>query len=94
LLDAMAWSNYLALVSLEKVVRAKMTALPFGATLIAISAAVSDELVAALLDARRAGHPVALLAIGESAPTNVPDGVQTYWLGGRAAYEKLMLLDL
>lgn len=94
ILDTLAWLNYLTMTPLEKYLRAEMSALPFGATLIAISVVVTDELVAALLDAQRAGHPTALLAIGESAPLNVPDELRMDWLGGREAWEKLMILDL
>jgi hypothetical protein len=34
------------------------------------------------------------MAIGESAPTNVPDELRMFWLGGRTAYEQLMTLEL
>ncbi len=94
LLDALAWSNYLALAQIEDVLRAELGTLPFGATLIAISAVLTDELLAALLEAKRAGHPVTLLTIGEEPPREIPDGIKTYWLGGRAAWENLAQLNL
>lgn len=89
ILDTLAWLNFLTTTTLASWIRSEMTALSFGATVIAISAVVTDELVATLLDAQRAGHPTAILAIGESAPDNIPDELQMYWLGGRAQYEKL-----
>jgi uncharacterized protein (DUF58 family) len=89
-LDTLTWLNYLTTTPLEKYLRAEMSLLPLGATLIVISAVLSDDLVAALLDAQSAGHPVAVLALGEAAPTNVPESIQLYWLGGFKQYEKVM----
>ncbi|MBI4675441.1 MAG: DUF58 domain-containing protein [Chloroflexi bacterium] len=89
ILDTLAWLNYLTTTPLAKYLRAEIGALPFGATVIAISAVITNELVAALLDAQRTGHPTALIAISESAPENIPDALQTYWIGGRGQYGKL-----
>lgn len=94
ILNTLAWLNYLTTTPLANFLRAQLPALAFGATVIAISAVVTDESLAALLEAKRAGHPVALLAIGEEAPREIPDGIKTYWLGGRAAWERLVILDL
>jgi uncharacterized protein (DUF58 family) len=90
LLDTLARLNYIPLGILERYVRAEMSGLLFGATVILISAVITDDLIAALLDLKRAGHPVALLAIGEEAPTNVPEEVRMFWIGGREAYEKIL----
>ncbi len=94
ILDALARLTYLPMANLVRYLRGEATVLPFGATVIVISATITDELVAALLDLQYAGHPVALLALGEQAPTNVPDELQLFWLGGREAYRQLMELDL
>ncbi len=94
ILDTLAWLIDLSWTHIEDCLRAEASALPFGATVIVISAVITDEVIAALLDLKTAGHPVALMAIGESAPTNVPDELRMFWLGGRAAYEQLMTLEL
>jgi len=78
---------------LDQFLRAELPTLPYGATVIAISAVAEEPLVTALLDARRAGHPVVLLAIGETPPAHVPEELQMYWLGGEEAYQKLMIFD-
>jgi uncharacterized protein (DUF58 family) len=76
ILDTLAWLNYLSLtLTLEQYLRAEMNALPFGASIVVISAVVTEGLVALLLDAKRAGYPVTLLAM--------------YWIGGREAFEKI-----
>jgi uncharacterized protein (DUF58 family) len=94
ILDTLAWLIDLPSTRLEDYLRAEMPALSFGATVVVISAAVTDALAAAMLDLKTAGHPVALLAIGETAPTNVPEDLNTFWLGGRETYERLTQLEL
>ena len=94
ILDTLAWLIDLPSTRIEDYVHAETSALPFGATVVVISAAVTDALVAAMLDLKRAGHPVALLAIGETALANVPDDLRMFWLGGHEAYERLAEIDL
>lgn len=89
ILEALAWLNALTTTPLANYLRAEMSALGFGVTLVVISAVVTAELVAVLLDAQRAGHPTTLIAIGESAPENIPDALQMFWIGGRAAWANL-----
>lgn len=94
LLESLAMLNSLALGALDRYLLAEMSALPFGSGVIAISAVSSDDLIAALLDAKKAGHPATLIAIGEHAPSNVPDDLRMYWIGGHSAYRNLTQLDL
>lgn len=94
ILDMLAWLIDLPSARIEDYLRAEMTALPFGATVIVISSAVTEDLVITLSDLKLAGHPVALLAIGEEAPADMPEELLTYWIGGRQAYEHLAELDL
>jgi uncharacterized protein (DUF58 family) len=93
ILDALARVIDLAAVPLEDVIRAEMPTLPFGVSVIAISCNLTENLMAALVDLQRQGHPVTLLAIGEDAPTDVPADVRAYWLGGRDAYARVMQFD-
>lgn len=94
ILNTLAWLNYLTTTPLANFLRAQLPALAFGATVIAISAVVTDALRAALFEANRARHPVALLAIGEEPPREISDDIRMDWLGGRAAWEKLVQLKL
>ena len=93
ILETCAWLSGIASTPLARVVRAEMSTLPFGAMVIAISAVVSDDLLAALLDLRRASHPVLLLAIGESTPEGVPDRLPMFWIGGSEAWHELKEFD-
>jgi hypothetical protein len=81
-------------MDIDRLLYTEMSTLPFGATIIAISAAPTEALSAALLDARRGGHPVALVAIGERAPDDVPEEIATFWIGGHEVYRHLKELDL
>ncbi len=73
---------------LEQYLRAELPSLPYGASVIAITAVPAEPIYAALLDVRRAGHAVTLLAIGDERPADVPDGISMVWLGGREAYAR------
>ncbi len=94
ILDTLAWINCLATASFERMLRVEATRLPFGAAIIAISAMVTDETKAALLDLKRRGHPVTLLFIGESALEHMPDEIETYWIGDHTTYRRLVESDL
>lgn len=94
ILDSLARVIEIPSVALERLVRAELPALPYGTTVIAISATPDPALYAALLDVQRANHPVALLAIGETAPPDVPAELRCTWIGGRTAYRGLEELDL
>ena len=94
ILDTLAWINCLAMASFERMLQAEATSLPFGAAVIAISAVTTDDMIAALLDLKRAGHPVTWLSIGESAPEHVPEGLAMYWIGNCTTYQRLVELDL
>jgi hypothetical protein len=79
---------------MDRYLQAEMGSLPYGATIIVISAVITDSLVGALLDTVRAGHPTGLLAMGEEPPRNIPDDIQCHWIGGREAYRGLTELSL
>jgi uncharacterized protein (DUF58 family) len=72
--------------------------LPLGATLLALTAQPANsvgfaQLQEALLSLQDQGHPVALLAAGDEAPT-ASDQIPTYYLGGEDAWQRLAGLEL
>ncbi|OQA47103.1 MAG: hypothetical protein BWY52_00346 [Chloroflexi bacterium ADurb.Bin325] len=71
---------------LEQYLRGELPSLPYGASVIAITAVPAEPIYAALLDVRRGGHAVTLLTIGDERPADVPDGIPFVWLGGHDAY--------
>ena len=90
ILDALARAIDLPRMPLERLLASEMPALPYGAAVVAISAVPDVSLYAALLDLQRAGHPTFLLAIGDTAPADVPEVLACTWLGGRDAYVALV----
>ncbi len=90
ILDALARLSGFTAADISVFLAANLGTLPFGATIIVVSAAPTENLSATLLDARRAGHPVALVAIGEAPPADVPDVIPVFWIGGEAAYRRLV----
>jgi uncharacterized protein (DUF58 family) len=64
ILETLAQLTVFTLLPFESLLRAEAASLPFGATLVAVSALVSESILAALLDLRAAGHPVALVLVG------------------------------
>ncbi len=77
ILEALAGLTYLTMIPLEKLLRLEAPQLPYGATIVAVSPIVNEPITSALLDLRAAGHPVALIVIGQR-PETWPDGVPVY----------------
>jgi uncharacterized protein (DUF58 family) len=70
-----------------------MPHLPFGGTVVAISAMPDDDLYLSLADLQRAGHPVLLLTVGDQDP-DVPHYLSSYHLGGADDWQHLEALEL
>ena len=80
-LEALAQLTYFTLLPFERLLRLEAARLPFGATLLAVSAIVSEPILSSLLDLRAAGHPVALIAV-EAAPFVAPPELPMYRASG------------
>ncbi len=71
----------------------EMSTLPYGATVVVISALPGPEVYRALLTLRDMGHPVALLTVGEK-PVRPQAGLMIHHLGGRDAWRRLEKIEL
>lgn len=71
----------------------EMATIPYGATIVAISALPTDDLLAALLQTQMEGHPVTLLTVGEE-PIQAPAKLSTHHLGGRDVWRRLATFRL
>lgn len=67
--------------------------LPYGATMVVITALPEEETIKTLLILRDRQHPVTVLTVGER-PTQMPSGLQVYHLGGKDAWRDLQALEL
>jgi uncharacterized protein (DUF58 family) len=83
ILETLAQLTHFTLLPLDQVLRLEAPNLPFGASLIAVSAVVNDPILTTLIDLRAAGHPVALIVIAEPgrAPAiALPDDIPVYFV--------------
>lgn len=93
LLAALARLDALRGMPFEAMVRAMLPELPFGCTLVALTAMPRDEIVESLLAVQAAGHAVTLLTVGEQR-LDLPERLPTYHLGGVDAWRRLEALQL
>jgi uncharacterized protein (DUF58 family) len=83
ILETLAQMTHFTLLPLDQLLRLEAPNLPFGASLIAVSAVANDAILTALIDLRAAGHPVSLIVIADAgrAPTvDLPDKIPVYFV--------------
>jgi uncharacterized protein (DUF58 family) len=93
ILDALAPLFGFRLIPMHQLLRRSMSGLPYGSTIVPITAQVTEALLVALLMLQDAGHPVVLLTVGDERP-QVPATFTNYHLGGRDAWHRLETLEL
>jgi uncharacterized protein (DUF58 family) len=71
-----------------EMLRSMRVNMPFGATIVAITASPSEDVYEALSLIQEAGHPVLLLTVGDMPPV-VPERLETQHLGGNDAWRRL-----
>jgi len=79
ILEALAAVTGFATSPIHELLRRESPRLPWGATLVVVTAVVTDELAAAILHLRHAGRRMALVSLAEDAPPQL-DGVTIYHL--------------
>jgi uncharacterized protein (DUF58 family) len=79
ILEALAGVTSFATLSIEGLLRRESPRLPWGATLVVVTAIVTDELAAGILRLREAGRRTALVSLADDPPPRL-DGVPTYHL--------------
>lgn len=84
LLETLAQLSYFTFLSFEALLHVERPSLPYGATVLAVSAVVSDPILIELLDLRAAGHPTALIVVGQSAANSQPTAAE--WPAGLPVY--------
>ena len=83
ILETLAQLTHFTLMPLDQLLRLEAPNLPFGASLVAVSAVANEPILTALLDLRAAGHPVGLIVIAEAgrAPSvALPDDIPVYFV--------------
>ncbi len=83
ILEALAAVTSFATMSIQDLLRRESPHLPWGATLVVVTAIVTDELAATIIGLRNAGRRMALISLAEDPPPEL-DGVVTYHLPSSA----------
>ena len=75
--------------SLEDVLEAERTHLPFGATIVIISSTITDRLLDTLAHVKQSGHAVTLLFTGDAPLPMKLAGITVYTIGGEGTWREL-----
>jgi uncharacterized protein (DUF58 family) len=94
LLEMLAQLTYFTVTQFDQLLRAEAARLPFGATLVVITALVTDSILAELFSLRRAGYPVALIVVGTPPPSAETDSlIPTHYLASNWTELETLTLD-
>ncbi len=80
ILELLAAVTGFAIAPLEEMLLAEAPRLPWGATLLVVSAVAHEDLLVALANLVRAGRQVVLFTLAEAPPTELPPGLLVYHL--------------
>jgi uncharacterized protein (DUF58 family) len=87
ILQALAQLYQMETMSISRFIRQEARNLPWGSTLVVISAQPADELLATLLDLKRVGRSVAFIKVGGDAPEISTDGLSVYHIRDDVAWD-------
>lgn len=93
ILEALAPLFGFRLIPLHQLLRRSMPVLPYGSTVMVITAQATESVFVSLLTLQDAGHPVVLLTVGDEQ-CEVPAAFESCHLGGRDAWHRLETLEL
>jgi len=94
ILDALARAVDYGRWPIESTLQREANRLPYGATLIVITAVLGDSLARTLLDLRGRAYGVALITLGQAGAARRIPGVQHYHIGGEKEWHELAALAL
>lgn len=78
ILEALAAVTEFATGSIENLLRRESPRLPWAATLVLVTAIVTDEILVTLLRLKEAGRRVVLISVADEAPPSDLGGIRTY----------------
>lgn len=71
-LDTLAGLSYVSVTPFDTLLRAELQSLPFGASILVITAIATESILAPLLQMQSTGHPVLLITVGGRPPDHLP----------------------
>lgn len=94
ILQALAQLHQVETVPITRFIRQEVPSLPWGSTLVVISAQPVDELLATLLDLKRVGRSIALVKVGGEAPEVSDGNLPVYHIRDDVAWELVKEIGL
>jgi uncharacterized protein (DUF58 family) len=94
ILEALAQLHQVETIPITKFIQQEGWSLPWGSTLVVISAQPVDELLATLLDFKRMGRSVALVKVGGERPEVVTGNLPVYHISDEVAWEAVKEIGL
>jgi uncharacterized protein (DUF58 family) len=94
ILEALAQLHQVETIPMARYIRQEARNLPWGSTIVVISAQPSDEILAILLDLKRLGRSVALISIGGKAPEESTTGLPHYHVSDETAWDLVKKIGL
>ncbi len=91
ILESLAQLNYLTLIPFDRLLREEASRFPYGATLVLITPIMNAAIHSAILDLRAAGHPIALVMIGQPIEATAPDAPTYFVTQNWTEMERLVL---
>jgi uncharacterized protein (DUF58 family) len=94
ILEALAQLHQVETIPAAQYVRQEAPVLPWGSTLLVISAQPADDLLATLLDLKRAGRSVALVKVGGDLPEASTGNLAVYHIKDDVAWDLVKEIGL
>jgi uncharacterized protein (DUF58 family) len=94
ILEALAQLHQAETMPIARFIRQEAGSLPWGSTLLVISAQPIDELLGTLLDLKRVGRSVALVRVGGDKKQVIGSGLRVYHIDDKTAWEVVKQIGL
>ena len=94
ILEALAQLHQAETMPIARFIRQEASSLPWGSTLLVISAQPVDELLGTLLDLKRVGRSVALIKVGGDKKEAIGNGLRVYHIDDSVAWELVKQIGL
>lgn len=94
ILEALAQTHPSETMPIARLVQRESRSLPWGSTIVVISAMPTDTLLSTLVNMKRAGRSVTLIVVGGSEPSISKDGLTVYHIRDDVAWRELEMLSM
>ncbi|OGO30330.1 MAG: hypothetical protein A2Z29_09705 [Chloroflexi bacterium RBG_16_56_11] len=94
ILEALAQLHQVETIPIARFIRQEAGTLPWGSTVMVISAHPADELLATLLELKRVGRSVALVKVGGDEPLEAGGSLTVYHISDSVAWDVVQQIGL